>query len=256
MANRGLVAFLDILGYQSLMENNNIEAVTDIIRSCMVGLDKKALGTTLKNLGIKDNSAHIPTIVPLLVSDSFLIFLPVEDETPFEKTQLDIVCFFEYLRELMQQSFKNGLPLRGAVDFGEFYLEGACYAGETIVRSHQLGSSLDFAGCVFTDGCKAKLVDLVNKNPTTIISLDFDAGWDYLCPCKDQKYQRLLLFEWASDLEVNGDVRQRVFEAFISHNKNIEIGVERKITNTEFTIRFLKHMMGSHRDRKGRAGVH
>jgi hypothetical protein len=48
-----------------------------------------------------------------------------------------------------------------------------------------------------------------------------------------------LLIRWKPENEVS-DLRQYVYNSFKAHNKDIGLGVEHKITNTEFTLRFMQ----------------
>ena len=252
MKSEGLVAFFDVLGYQNIIDNNSIDEVSIIIRNVLQKMQdfaKEGFQKTFENLIAAQETVDdiIERVQFRLISDSILLALPFneigsssdEGEAAKEKYYY-CMLFFHYIYLILNRTFKEGLPLRGAVDYGKFFLEDNCFAGKPIIDCYRIGDSLEFSGCVVTPNCREILQDICNKSNCELDTID-SFGEDYLCPVKNG-FEKYLLVLWSVDIanEVGNDLRQVVFEAFKAHNKDIGVGVERKITNTEFTLRFLE----------------
>lgn len=244
MASQGLVGFFDILGYQNIIDNNTIDDVSGIISRVLLKLPECVMEEMSRPF--KDDHEQfvflkksISGLESRLISDSILLVFPVDPALDARGKLISFLLFTNYVAELLNLTFSQGLPTRGAVDFGEYFLEGHCFAGKPIINCYRLGNSLDFAGCVMTTRCRDEVVSLLAADGQINIGLN-SFGYDYLCPCKGNSYERLLMVRWFRNIAKTTDLRQSVFEAFKAHNKDIGPGVESKITNTEFTLRFLK----------------
>lgn len=255
MAKQGLVGFFDILGYQNIIDKNSIDDVSLIITDVLIRLHESVIER------LESPLQNIPKVVDLLrsltngiqaklISDSILLVLPTQKDD-LEKGPLKLLpepqglfimyfIFTTYVSVLLKLTFEKGLPLRGAIDFGDFFLEGNCFAGKPIIDCYRLGSRLDFSGCVMTTSCRDRLLQLLTEKNDFNLELS-DFGYDYHCPCKNQSYEPLFLIRWLYNtvLQIT-DLRQYVYEAFKEHNKDIGVGVYDKMVNTELTLRFIK----------------
>lgn len=245
MASKGLVGFFDILGYQSIIDNNSIDEVSRLISDVMLQIPDKVRETLCrphrdKKANFEFLSSMVDRLEARLISDSIVLTFPIKKRHKYRWEKLfSFFMFTQYVDSLMSLTFREGLPLRGAIGFGEFFLQDHCFAGKPIINCYRLGNSLDFSGCVMAQDCKMALDRLLKQNRDLKLVID-EFGHDYLCPLKDQKSKRLFLLKWSPHLKGNEDIRQAVFRTFKAHNKDIGVGVDRKLTHTEFILRFFQ----------------
>lgn len=212
----GLVAFFDVLGFKSLLENNKVGQAISIIREVLVGVPKE-LELTLKPLGIV-NPAFVPK--HLVFSDSILIYAPVETSEPL------VTCFFvSFCREILARLFDNGLPLRGAIAVGEYYVEDYCFAGKPIVEAHELGDLLQLSGCALAANARKHI--LGDKESAEIF-------FEYPAPLKGGEKEDLFMLNFRPSFsrEALADTRSFVEHQFSAHKKPKGDGVDEKIHNT------------------------
>lgn len=244
MAKQGLVGFFDILGYQNIIDNNDIEKVSEIISKIFLKLPDDVRREMVKPIqgeeeSIKIVNESIKELESRLISDSILLVFPIPVNTEAYLKYFASRLFLRYVRLLLELTFKRGLPLRGTVDFGEFFLEDHCFAGKPIIDCYRVGQQLDFSGCVLTNHGEKAIRDLLTGDNELRYDLD-RSGQDFLCPKNDGSFERYFLLSWGPKVEEIADPRQFVFNSFKEYNKDIGPGVERKITNTELMLRFFK----------------
>lgn len=141
---QGLVAFFDILGYQNIIDKNTIGPVSKIIGEILLVLPnavrkkvKARFGRRFSNL----ISELFKDLEVRLISDSILLSYPFEKDASPLNTLIQILMFIKYTEELLKFTFINGLPMRGAIDVGEFFLIRECFAGKPIIECYRLGQS-------------------------------------------------------------------------------------------------------------------
>ena len=250
MKGNGFVGFFDILGYKEIIIKNEIDHVSKIITDILEVLPTKALdsvisiypeGTTKEVI-----KRPLAKLQSKLISDSIL--LAYSDDAPPMPPVVQTMVFLHYVSRLLRLSFEKGLPLRGAIDRGEYFLSdsGQCFAGKPLINCYQLGGSLDLAGCAITDDCvqyifeTAKL-DKANK----AISLFKSFMLSHLAPMKDGQSQELSLINWffpLTDWDAKpDDIRTWIIDSFHAHNKQISPAVISKVTNTEIMLHRMKN---------------
>jgi hypothetical protein len=245
MTQKGLVAFFDILGYQDIIDNNLIEEVARIISDILVKIpaDVKNEFMGLLKKGSKQYNlfqVFIESIDQRVISDSILLSLDFPED---EKEHIKVArwtVFLLYVRLLVYTAFEKGLPLRGAIDYGEFFIDSNCFAGKPIIDCYRLSNRLEFSGCVLTPSCEKTLQNALKGLVDNAIPLDIISSevLSYLVPLKDGE-ERLWIIAWIQANQIVGDVRQFVVKAFQSHNKDMSRKVFTKLDNTEIMIRCL-----------------
>jgi len=254
LVEKGIVAYFDILGYQNFLINNNINDCIDKIEGILVKLPVE-IETDFFHL--KDNSSikaeeyyeykkklvdirkdlinHLNT---LFISDTIIFFFDIaniKNNIPFCLQQMLV-----YLIIFMKLSFENGFPMRGFVDYGEYYFNNDVniniIAGKTIVKCHQETSAFDFSGLVIDDSVRKYCMNF-NYD---ILNLLFDKKViaDYLVNLKnkeDHKYVCNFIIDG-----INENLDQYIFNSFHKHNKEISNEVMKKINNTE---NIMKHFL-------------
>jgi len=241
----GIVAFFDILGYQNIIINNDVEQVANIITETILELPIKVQSgikemLTRSSSIINDNKKNelvykvINDIDFLIVSDSILIFLPVDDASFDEWSNIYWGLFFFYCCFLLNESFVKGLPLRGAIEYGEYFRKENCFAGKSIINSYVQANELEFSGCVICDNAALKIKPMLNEELIGIFA------FEYLAPLKNNLEKRMIFLNWIAyrSKRTFFDVRQFTIESFHSHNKDISNRVLNKLNNTEKIIRY------------------
>ncbi len=271
MAKEGIVCCFDILGYQNIMRTNQIEYVSKLIseKICLLPkdtqniIDSHVKGVFMKAGYNEDTVAAVQEISKkikyLLISDTILIYADMSDWIKNKEVTESLKAFFQvmvwtlFLQQiaaLQRISFDAGLPIRGAVDYGEFYINsvenGNIFAGKPIVDCYRLSQKLDFAGCAFTEKAGKLLIDkIVTWNglmQNDLFPIFKEILVPYLVPLKDLTYKRLLLVDWLTSSTIGQpkEFRQYINTAFHDHNKEINDSVVRKMENTERILRWLQ----------------
>lgn len=241
----GLIAFFDVLGYRSLLLNNDIQRCSSIIQAILLRVPERVRAAMILRANNFDpawaDAMERSLGKPILFSDSIVWACAV-------KTALQggveiqwlyfllICCFFQ------RAMFEKGMPVRGAISFGEYFIVENCFAGRPIVEAHDLCEKLDLVSCAITPEAEKvrpkKRVGGIDAFGGTLV--------EYPTPVKGtDKPQVLALLNWAftggTFLEPFGnDIRFRIVEAFTKHNKPIQGSVHAKVANTEAFLHYCK----------------
>ena len=261
----GLVGFFDILGYQNLLERNEPEDIAEKVLPLLTQINntvvkdiekviesifsREAIVGKHKPEVVEDFKKHIiekilKNINWLIFSDTILVTLPVEKPTGkggafAEEFETFFKWFFFLLSCVQLQSvlFDSGLPLRGAIAYGKFYVADKCFAGKTIVEAYKTCGSLELSACVISDSASAeieKLEILAQKHKSQLCG---SVVYEYLVPMKDGEKRMFTLAAPYVNQALSVDAQVR--EAFWGYNKDISREVHLKVSNTEQWLRFL-----------------
>jgi hypothetical protein len=240
----GWVGFFDILGYANLLQRNEPELIADEVVPLLTGTEhqvRKGVGiffdaVTYSQLEAEDFAKFVTDLKWLLFSDTILIAMPADESTDGQSI-LRWLTFFIACNMLQVKLFRAGLPLRGAIDFGRFFIRDTCFAGRPIINAYELCNMLELAACVLTP----KASDQLHGHEPLLGGHGLNAlVLEYLVPTKDG--ERHSFVTRASVHEKNIDIRQQVMKAFWGHGKDISIDAQKKATNTEQWLRYLDHL--------------
>ncbi len=228
---RVYVAFLDILGFREVVNNNDHEVLSSIYDT-KISTDIENIGYFFEiNKGVLDDLK----IEILAVSDSIILWSQDDSIIDFYMLVLNV-------KELLQSFFNKGVPLRGAISVGPLSIRkinGQINVfGKALTNSYNLESNQEWTGCVIDQECldvldndeENHLNELMNKKIIT----------KYLVPKKQGKVDEQYVVNWVS--ETNFKINERkIRESFKSYNKKVDDwSVELKILNT---IKFYEKMM-------------
>lgn len=160
------VAFLDILGFKSIIKScNDIEMLglelSTILQSCI----KSSLNgeTTLvknnPNLDINEN------IKVYQFSDSIILYTEDDNIESFNNIVLVI-------NKLVAQSAIRGFPLRGAIVRDELYVNPPIIIGEALIKAYQLEGLQEWSGVIIDESCYSmnyQLIEPLLKDKLIII---------------------------------------------------------------------------------------
>jgi len=156
--NTEFIAFFDILGYNNLLAANEISTCVTFVKDLLNSLSKE-LKEGLSEHYNNDNEKRdqdidevIKCFRRVILSDT-IIFYPARKPDNIKDT-IFYYTFFFLLKIIQQKSFDEGFPLRGCVDYGEFYCGNEpdlFLAGRSIIDCHTESNQLEFSGVVLTN---------------------------------------------------------------------------------------------------------
>lgn len=155
----GFFGFFDILGYSKLNENNDIDTLIEIFNNFILNIDEKAI--TL-NYADKDQKYSMGKVKTLVFSDTIILY----QEMP------------ELLREigpsfilksclLLRLAFEAGIPLRGAISYGKYYVHDRCFLGTPIIEAHEDEKAQIWSGAVLCKSAEEKYLTLSKERQET-----------------------------------------------------------------------------------------
>jgi hypothetical protein len=254
----GLVGLFDVLGYQNILERNEPEFIAEKVMPVMLNVDSD-VNNTLNEVLDKPRSAGeklwevaaqvTKKIEWLVFSDTILIVLQVDSAKSImtgdhaRSHSVHWLIFVSTCNILQRKLFEAGLPLRGAIDFGKYYIKKSCFAGRPIVNAYQISSQLELSAAVLCSEADQEYRMIFEKCnefgvPTYPLFIE------YLIPLKNE--EKYLLTERARVYDPKGlDIRSQVMRAFWGNGKDIPRSVQQKVNNTEQWLEFLKRNIES-----------
>lgn len=234
---KGLVAFFDILGYSAFMKNNKVEDAALKINDIINELENFNMNDFLERFKIRDRIVDISKEIKyVMISDSILITLNC-DKNNTDSYRLYSVVFSIYCALLFKKLFIFGLPLRGCIEYGEYYIQDYTFAGQPIIEAYSNSEKLNLASCEISES----VLEKSSIDPLNSLFVP------YLIPTKNGDKQSILLNfliklhdEDEYSLDALSDPKQFVVNSFSAHNKFIGSNVYQKIDNTEMFIRYCK----------------
>ena len=269
-AQTGQVGFFYILGYQQKQLANDVASTARIVVDVLADVPNLVVSGMFEDqgldlVGISNDDASVDDLEAwaeygpyfeglvrqdtgwLLFSDSILISLPIDlDEEPI-LWGTRVVAFVEVCSFLLRQMFDVGLPLRGGISFGEFFIHDNYFSGRPIIDAYQHAESIELSGCVLAPSA-ARLYGQVQQNA-------IDQGYEnsspgmfdqlcvsYLIPKKRDQVETGSMVNWVNPPMrffegLPSDLRKYVYSSFVAHNKDVVPAVQPKIDNTEAFVR-------------------
>jgi hypothetical protein len=246
-ANRNsLVAYFDILGYQSFLKTNSDLETAENVFHLVKNAPKNALASwselelTKTDEDFKQISKSIQSLV---FSDTIVVSCPISEIDNSDKCEKHIAFTAAIAAHITLSMFNAGLPVRGVITHGSFIFAETCIAGHAVVDAHQLCQSLDLAGTAFSPELSA----LIDKY------YEVDKIWNsicpyYLLPLKNGSELKTRSVSW---INLKGDSITEVRESFWKWNKDIPGSVDRKVHNTAKMIDFFR-MLDEQEEKKAK----
>jgi hypothetical protein len=237
MSSTGVVAVLDILGYKSFLDNNDVGDLAVEILGVLNNAEDQTTKQILSMLRPKDDiaenklKAELKEIQWRQFADTILLTRPYQASATNEDK---IGCWGSICgvaRVLYSHLFAWGLPVRGAVSFGEFLIDKNCFAGRSISDAYQKAQELELSALVVM---REKTEEEYLKHGVLERGLWEKHKYDF--PLKENKNEKLIALSpiaITSLFHRGGGVRGSIINAFADHNKSIVNSVKNKIDNTE-----------------------
>jgi hypothetical protein len=234
----GLVAFFDILGYAQMLLSNEVRITAKLIVEVLSQVPKDVVAGIVEDQGLEiieglKSKEYFDSfwskliheeIGWLLFSDSILISLPLDTDDDMFFWGMRVIAFLYVCSFLQRQMFDKGLPLRGAISYGDFYIQESYFAGQPIIDAYQNSESLELSGCILTKSAEnlynqMKQYAKENNFEESINSMLNQICVSYLVPKKRDR------------------PRNYIYSSFVAYNKDATPIVYPKINNTEAFIR-------------------
>lgn len=241
---KGLVAYFDILGFGQMIDiksDEDFKRIRMIIRRTLVNF------TQIQNASIEKSRGALfhNTIESCSFADSILLWCKI---APTELEGYYWNIFFQLCGDLMNQYFNDGLPLRGAISHGKFYIEDHCFAGKPIKECYKWGKLTEWAGCVVVPEATEHLEKLWS-DPKEYGTIMQQICLRYETPLKKNRpgVNPLLVIKWSYyDLWHPPDdpfsrIPDAVLKSFTQYGKKIPPEAEPKRANT---VQFLTYVAG------------
>lgn len=152
--DNAIVSMFDILGFSSLLWEEDLEKIKDY----MIGIEKltdsnsdgvRSSGNVTDEFGnvlgklIKGDSEN--KLVEYKFAFDTMIYYTVEDE---EKDFYNIIVITAKL--LAYSYFLIGLPIRGAISYGELYVDDKNIFGKSLIDAHKYEAKQEWSGCILS----------------------------------------------------------------------------------------------------------
>jgi hypothetical protein len=197
----GFVAFFDILGFSKMMLANPLKESLDIINRAMLKVLKQAEN---------DFEGMFEITV---ISDSILITVP----NPKKAGGFPCFCI-----RIMDDLLVEGLPVRGAIAWGEFYVHKEpnkiVFIGQPIIDACKLAASIEIAACAVVPSSESKILGL-------------GSVWfqKHKTPLKNRTSCELYLLKHT---EISHSSREEIIKSFDAHKKHLDPDSFSKFNNT------------------------
>lgn len=241
---QGAIGFFDILGYKGILKNNKME--NELIRVVINVLKKinkfKAgnlsrckfafgtIGESVENKFPQELDAYIKR---LIFSDTIILSLDfsLNFVTPKNKILLWF-CFLESCRNLYNEMFKNGLPLRGAISFGRYAIYENSFIGIPFLEAYEPLENLELSACVLKDEVVEQIRDGFSLHEPNEYFIKY--------PIQTKEGEKEFFTLNANPCDSNKDIREQVISSFNQHNKEIAESVKSKVDNTVQWLTYLR----------------
>jgi|ERR1017187_1721200 hypothetical protein len=239
-AREGVVAFFDILGFENYLRNDP-EVRSKEALQILLGIKEEGPKWVKKRLSYQ----FLDSVRWNTFSDTILLTIPYpNDGEKIEKRKKE--CWLAILMSsvvLMKRMFDYGLPVRGAVSFGKFFIheKEPLFAGAPFFYAHSLAGKLNLSATALdalaTKEVRDRFPEYFKPDKGVYLAMHL---LNYLTPLKDSHEKMLILNQWAlhDDLD-NHDIAQLVAETFWKHGKDIDEKAAQKMRNTEMLLRYL-----------------
>jgi len=151
----GIVAFFDILGYRNLILSNTIETTATVVIEIINKIPLFVRSFVLSAIPRPDAQEIADDILNQMswrmFSDTIFNCLPLEKEGVKVINIMKWGIFLASCLSLQRHSFDEGLPLRGAISTGYYFLKDNCFVGQPVIDAYDLCQEQDWAGAALTE---------------------------------------------------------------------------------------------------------
>ncbi len=248
---QGVVGFFDVLGFQNYIKND-----PDIASRSALEVILKIKTEAPEKIKARFHDKLLDEITWSVLSDTIVLSIPysqkddagdAEEQTKQKRLRWLALLFSSVA--LMDHMFDQGLPIRGAISYGKYFVNEQSLAGKSIIDALSLTQKINLSTVVICSEGEEEMRKLLNPELFTKAMGKAPVFFPYLVPLKGGEMQKLLVLnQWAlHDNYDNNDIPQLVAQAFWKHDKDIDADVFQKFQNTEMLLRYVVAMKRSWR---------
>jgi hypothetical protein len=231
------VAFLDVLGFSVLLQNNDIEYIHNIFKRVFQNLNNRDMVGESHSVCGEEYSCTADLTIQM-ISDSIVIW--TKDSSHLSLSTLVSAC-----NNLLYSCLNEGLPLRGAISVGtlnSIQIDNpyniSSVIGNAITKAHNLEKSQKWMGCIIDQEC----FDVLGVDWWQVIKGPKNEVIEYDVPYEKGVKNHLVLnwCNWLYENEVD-NMQMCIKDNFNAHSKrNDRPDTKTKIENT---IEYFKYIM-------------
>ncbi|MGD0626388.1 MAG: hypothetical protein ABSB32_16925 [Thermodesulfobacteriota bacterium] len=252
----GIVAFFDILGYRNLILNNKIETTASIALEIINKIPlfvRSYVLTAIPRADAQEIASDILNHMSWrMFSDTIFNCLSLEKDGIKALNIMKWGIFLASCLSLQRYSFDEGLPLRGAISTGYYFLKDNCFIGQPVIEAYDLCQEQDWAGGALTEKTGRELNHILGKTQAKKAAYNIDNFLSlYPVPMKDGRNVTLLCFRWGGarnllsipplfDYKGSEGLNEYVAGRFQAHSKGSPSNLKSKIDNTKKFLQFIK----------------
>lgn len=248
--NNVFYAYLDILGFKQLVENNSIEKLLDLYKRIDLVVQSSLSKGQLKFIDEGENKSIKPDlkfaeINSMIVSDSIMLWTHNDNVWSF----LDML---QVVIPVVSNCFNIGIPLRGVITSGPllvqfndlsnekegFQIGRTTIAGKTMVDAYLQEEKQQWSGCVITRQTMEKVFgSVIDKHIRD--SIEHKLIVNYPVPYKEREQEYIddeYVINWTQKNTTSDMVREQ-FNKY--HKDSSHESVQIKIQNT---VNFLDYV--------------
>jgi len=160
------VCFIDIMGFKDLVSRSSHLEVFNLMSK--LADEKKVLETAFNN-GVKKEYKDI--LYTTTFSDSIIFF--TKDGSKYSEIAIMIAITY-----LMEQAMSMGIPVKGAIAFGEMSVDKAeqIFFGQPLIDAYLLQEDVFYYGVVVHNTAEQKFTKLANKRYFQDVSTPLKSG--------------------------------------------------------------------------------
>jgi len=239
------IAFLDILGFKDLIENNQLDDVIKLYDKFEPSLLYSMAFTNLEWRSKNLKNSDLPGLdnMPLnslMISDSILIWTDSDSGK-------DFIQLLNTVKYHFQLALSYGVPLRGAITFGELAIKSGVHEksnkmngfstilGKPLTKAYILENQAEWSGCIVDQDCIDYYNDYVGDDelPADTEFLEqMTMLKRYKVPMKSGELKEYYTVNWTTFGNKRVE-RDSIRKSFSKHSKRVNNwAVETKILNT------------------------
>lgn len=216
------VAYFDVLGFKAKIKNQDLQTIVEQYENLINYTNGQITFNDVSKGYYFKEVCH-----RYIFSDS--IFL-----VAYEDTEESFYDLLSYAWRMMQFAIACGYPLRGAIVYGDVYVDVKknIYVGEAIVDAVLLEGTQNWIGAIIDNGVLSRY-----SNTFTDEKLGYAHRLilqEYNVPCKNGIVNKYLTINWRANLNSHNGIKA------LFKNETKEESVELKIQNTLDYCKYLR----------------
>jgi hypothetical protein len=242
----GVIGYFDILGFKNYIKNDpdvGSKNALEVILKIKTEVPQKIKGRF-------SGDEILDEVTWSVLSDTIVLSVPYL-KNDAERNKVEEIddkavrwgaLMFSSIA-LMDYMFDQGLPIRGAISHGKYFVNENSLAGRSIVDALTLTERLNISAVAICPESEKELRGVLVPELHIKQWSESPVYFNYLMPLKDRMEKLWVLNQWAlHDKYTNNDIPQLVAQAFWKHGKDIDAAAYQKYQNTEMLLRYIVAM--------------